>query len=397
MAYLAFNSTTGRFNTQTSGIEVGDGAFSQSATQLLRVADVDPQFNMLNDGSSLFYRLLSMLSTEEAASQPRYEFFEDDKYATRTTIGTVSSSTSIILDDAIAIVNTVLYNIRTGEAMLVTAVSGATCTIEREYQGTTEVALAEDDVVLLLGARLPEGGDANGGIAQLPTMGWNYVSFYSQGLSVTDVQDLSEMLNGSGQSSNEFRKQTMNLMEQMDNDLRWGTRSYDAATGGRIYHTNGFNAWAATNRISLSGALDWYDFNDNLNAMFEPTSSSPTKTLLCGQGLFSAINKVAWDRWTANPAFESTLGATMGTIALDGGGLVNLVLDKYGFATGTSLTNKGFLIDMNTVSLKPYTGFDLQWREVTQPESHTNRYEVFGSASLKMIHEENNAVITYTA
>lgn len=401
MAYLPFNSTTGRFNTQTTGITVGDGSFSQTTTQLLRIADVDPQFNMLNDGSSLFYRMMAMLATEEAATQPRYEFFADDKYATRTTVnyqaGYDAAATSIKVDDAIGVVNGVLYNVRTGEAMYITAVSDTDLTVVRGHQGTTAAAIVDGDTLLALGAFLPEGADANGGIFQLPTMDWNYVSFYSQGVSATDVQDLTAMLNGAGQSAGEFRKQTQNLMEQMDNDLRWSTRSYAAVSNGRVYHTNGFNSWVTTNRIDLEGALDWYDFNENFNPMFEPTSSSPTKILLCGQGLFSAINKVCWDRWTANPAFESTLGATMGTIALDGGGMLNIVLDKYGFASGTPLTNKGFVIDMNTVKLKPYTGFDLSWREVTQPQSHTRRWEVFGSSSLKMIHEENNAVVEYTA
>ena len=397
MAVIPFNST-GKFSTQTSGVAVSTGAYNQ--TDLLRIPDVDPMFHMLNDGSALFYRLLSMLAKEEPASQPRFEFFEDDKYSVRSTVnGAVAiDGTTVVLNDALAAVNTVLYLPATEEAILVTADGGSgSYTVSRGHQGTTAAAIADAAEVILIGASLPEGADANGGIAILPTKDYNFTSFFSQGCNATDVQQLTDMLNGTAQLDNEFRKQTLFLMEQIDQHIRWSSRNSAAHANGQLYYTGGFNNRVTTNDISLTGALTWEILNTQFNPVFMPTNSSPTKTLICGQTLFSAINAISWGHFTdfGTPQFQSTIGAVVGQILLDGGGIIDIVLDKHGFRSGTSEAGKGFLIDMNNIALKPFEGFDMVWRDVTQPQSHTEQYELFSSAGLKITNEETMAKVSY--
>jgi hypothetical protein len=403
MAVIPFNDT-GKFNTQTSGIAVSTGAYDQ--VDLLRIPDVDPMFHMLNDGSALFYRMLSMLAKDEAATQPRFEFFEDDKYPVRTTVASVTSGggpadteLEAVLTDGLATVNSVIYNKTNGEALLVTAVTGGTTiTADRGHQGTTKGTVAADDELILIGAALPEGADANGGIAILPTKDYSFVSFFSQGCNATDVQEITDMLNQTGQLPREISKQTLFLMEQMDQHIRWSSRFSESHTDGQLYYTGGFNDRVTTNDITKADAMDWKWFNTTFNPVFEHTTSSPTKTLLCGQKLFSAITEISWDHFTLNgtPTFQTSLGATVQQIALDGGGIIDVVLDKYGFKSGTSETGQGFLIDMNSIALKPFKGFDLTWREVTQPQSHTKKLELFGSTGLKVWNEEVHAKLDYT-
>lgn len=398
MAIIPF-SDTGAFNTQTSGIAVSTGAYDQ--TDLLRIPDVDPMFHMLNDGSSLFYRMLSMLAKDEAATQPRFEFFEDDKYAVRTTVngGVDAVATTIVFTDALLTVNTVAYLPATGEAILITAAGSApSYTVVRGHQGTTAAIIADEAEVILIGASLPEGADANGGIAILPTKDYSFVSFFSQGCNATDIQEITNMLNQTGQLPREMQKQTLFLMEQMDQHIRYSSRYSESHADGQLYYTGGFNDRVTTNDITKADAMTWKWFNTTFNPVFQPTNSSPTKTLLCGQTLFSAITEIAWDHFTVGgtPVFQSSLGATVQQVVLDGGGVIDIVLDKYGFKSGTSEANKGFLIDMNNIKLKPFQGFDLTWREVTQPQSHTKKLELFGSTGLKVTNEETHAKINYT-
>lgn len=398
MAIVPFNDT-GRFNTQTAGIAVSTGDYGQ--TDLLRIPDVDPMFNMLNDGSSLFYRMLSMLAKDSEATQPRFEFFEDDKYSVRTTVngGVDAAATTIVFDDALLGVNTVAYFPLTGEAMMVSAAGSApSYTVIRGHQGTTAAAVADGAEVILIGASLPEGADANGGIAILPTKNYSFCSFFSQGCNATDIQEAVDMLNQTGQLTSEMQKQTLFLMEQMDQHIRWSSRHSEAHADGQLYYTGGFNDRVTTNDITKADAMTWEWFNTTFNPVFEPTNSSPTKVLLCGQTLFSAITGIAWDHFTSGgtPEFQSSLGATVQQVLLDGGGVIDVVLDKYGFKSGTSEAGKGFLIDMNNIKLKPFKGFDLTWREVTQPQSHTKKLELFGSTGLKVTNEEVHAKINYT-
>lgn len=407
MAVIPFNDGTGKFNTQTSGIAVSTGAYGQ--TDLLRIPDVDPMFHMLNDGSALFYRMLNMLAKDSPANEPRFEFFEDDKYPVRTTVdGAVASTTeeTVLFTDAIFAVNSLAYNKTTGECMLVNTdnatVGEYECT--RGVQDTTAANIGDGDEIILLGTALPEGADANGGIAILPTKDYNFCSFFSQGCNSTDVQELTNMLNGTGQMGREFKKQTLFLMEQMDQHLRWSSRFSETHSDGQLYHTGGFNDRVTTNdqtwdTTTATGApLTWEFFNTQLNPIFEPTNSSPNKVLMCGQGLFSAITGVSWGHFTdyGTPTFQSSLGATVQQIVLDGGGIVDVVLDKYGFKSGTSETKQGFLIDMSNIMLKPFNGFDLTWREVTQPNSHTKKFELFGSTGLKVVNETTHAKVTLT-
>jgi len=371
-------------STRLSGIAVP--GLGTAGSDLLRINDVDPNFEFLNDGTALLYRTLAMLGTEEGADQPQYWFFNDDQYAVTTTATAAynDSVTSIVVADAIGVVGTAVGNPATGEIMLVTAVSGTTWTVTRGYQGTTAAAIADGADIALMGSTLEEFGTPKGGIVQLPNKVDNYCSFVSNTVNSSDLQEVTNMLNGVGQVGGEFNKMTLWTMRQMDRALRLSKGYLDSnfnGTGKAAYYTKGLDQYITTDAEIPSTGATWYDFNEQFNDAFLPTNSSPTKTLLCSQKMFSAINEVAWGRWTANPAFEKSLGATIGQIVLDGGGVIDVMLDKHGFTnTGT----QGYLMDMPYIKMKPMKGFDLQWRETTLANEHGITHEVFGSFSAKL-------------
>ena len=380
------------FTTQYTGVAVPD--LGTVGNDLLRINDVDPNFTLLNDGSALLYRIMMMFSKDTPADQPQYWFFEDDQYAVKTTCGGTSADdggeqlasdgTTLWLADNIAVAGSVIVFPKTGELALVTANSSGALTITRGYQGTegSQAAMDAGDEVVLVGATLEERGTAKDGIAKLPTKVDNYVSFFSQSVSSSSLQEVTNMLNGVAQKDGEFAKMTLHVMRQMDFHLRHSRGSLNTnfnSTGKAAYYTKGLEQYVTTNaELPLTG-LTWYDFNEAFNDAFLPTNSSPSKTLVCSQNAFSRINKVCFDRWTANPAFESTLGATMGQIALDSGNIVDVVLDKYGF---TTQGKQAYLLDFAYMGIKPMSGFELNWRDITLPTDHGSEHEIFGSTSL---------------
>ena len=399
MAMIPFTSAAaGRYGTQTSGIAVPTGTYD--ASDLLRIPEVDPTFHWLNDGTFVFYMLMSMFAKGEAQTQPRYEFFEDDLYPVRTTfVGAhaADATTAIVLASGIASANTNMFIPRTGEIIRCTSLSGATMVITRGHRGTTAAAILAGDDVFLMGQDLPEGADANLGVSQLPTKDWNAISFYSTGWRVTDVQDVSNMLNGTGQMARENRQQTIKMMREMDADLRWGARNVDTTTSanGTLYYTDGFNSRVSTHEIELSGELDWYSLNDALLPIFSETSSSLGKQFLMGQSLYSDINRIARDH-VQPVVYNETLGSNVQKLELEGGYTLDLIIDKHGFPPGTETSAWGFVIDAAGAEFLPYTGFDMVVRDVTQPNSHTPQVELFSSASMKLVHEQNNAVVKRT-
>jgi hypothetical protein len=381
MAYLQNNLTT-----RTTGITVPN--LGTVGNDLLRINDVDPTFVMLNDGTAMFHKLLSMWGADAPATQPQYHFFNDDIYAIKTTLndadGMVAGDTSMVVDDAIGVAGTVIAIPKTGELCLITAVSGSTWTITRGYQGTTAAAIADGDEIVLLGGVLEEYGSAKGGIVQFPTSVDNYVSFFSQSVNASNLQEVTDMLNGVGKTSGEFAKTTLWLTRQIDMMLRYSKGAIDTnfnGTGKTAYFTKGFEQYVTTNVEIPSVGLTWEALNTLFNPTFLPTSSSPTKTLMVSQTLFDIFCKVSQDRWTANPAYETTLGATIGQVALSSGGIIDIVLDRYGF---TTQGKQGYLLDIPYIKTKGMEGHEMKWREITLNNEHGRKFEVYGSSSLKV-------------
>lgn len=389
-------------NTQGNGYSVSTGAFDQ--TDLLRIPSIDPNFWYLNRGT-MFLKFLQMVTGSENVDQPRHEFYNDDKFDTVVTASTAynNSVTTIVLNESSAVApRAVLYNSNTGEAMYVTAVSGATLTVVRAHQGTTAVAIATTEKLLVLETSLPEGADRGLGIAKIPTKDYSVVSFYSESIAGTDLQEATNMLKNTGKISGQMADYTFKVMEQMDNSLRWSTRDIDTTTDadGTLYYTGGFNSTVTTNDVGLVGVLNWQDFNDEFNPIYDQTESSPTKTLICGPTLFGKINQIAWGHHTEGnsvPQFQKVLGDRMTQIQLDGGGIINLLRDQFGFSAAKGVAHRGFLVDPAYIQLMQFKEWDMIWRDVTEPGSHTERTEVFGSIGLKIAREEPHAKVAWTA
>jgi len=386
-------SVTMPYTTQTSGIAVGDN------DQFFRIRDIDQQIKELNMDGGIFYKVLNMLPSETPASQVKYEWAEDDVPAVSTKINNASGysavATGLTVDDSLGlIVNSIVQVAETKEIMYVTAVpTSTTITVVRGFSGSTPAAISDNDTLLFHGDQLPERAVANVNNGSTPTQFYNYIQRWSSGVQVTDIQNAIEMLDGVGQMPREIVRQTIKMKRQINNALIRGRRnaivSPVSADDGFVYTTQGFEGYITTNELDLAsdnGNLSWEAINSFANPLFTATSSSPSKMVLCGEILFSAFTKLAFDRF--QPAtFEPTLGATLQTIMTDQGGKLDIVLDKYGFPAGPT-SGEGIVIDLAHVTLKELQGQPLTWRaNVENNNAHVRQDELWGTASLKLSHE----------
>jgi len=275
------------WTTQTTGIEASIGAFNQ--TDLLRIPYVASEMPYLNTGSAVFWKLLGMLPMGDAVDQPRFEFFTDTKFETqvKSTAGTDNLAVTILVDDYLILPNMALYNQRTEEIVYVTAVNGLSLTVERGW-GSVAAATLTDDVWIILATNLPEGADANDGVVKTPTKDYNYVTFFSESLSETDVQKMTKMRNEVGKVKSSYTDTYAKLIEQMDNTLRFGVRHADTRTEGTVYSTGGFKSTVG-NTIDIAFGADYQALNDAFNPVFAHTSSSPVKFMLAGQGVHDKL------------------------------------------------------------------------------------------------------------
>jgi len=401
-------SVTLPYTTQTTGIAVGDN------DQFFRIRDIDPLIRELNMDDGVFYKVLTMLPQEAPASQPKYEWSEDDVPAVSTQInfaaGYNTVATGLTVDDSLGLIeNSLIYIAETAEICYVTAVpSATTLTVVRGFAGSTPAAISDNDTVLFLGDQLPELAVANVNNGSIPTEHYNYIQRWSKGVSISDLQDNVEMMGGVGQMPREVLRKALEMKRQINNALIRGRRnmivSPVTAADGFVYTTHGFEGYIQTNELDLggdNGNLSWEALNNFANPLFRATSSSPSKMVLCGEALFSAFTKIAWDRF--EPAsFEPTLGATLQRVVTDQGGILDVVLDKYGFLAGTPLSGEGIIVDLAHVGLKEFNGQPLTWRPNVQAnDAHVRQDELWGTASLKLTHESTmgkikGAVVEYT-
>ena len=381
------------YTTQTTGITVGDN------DQFFRIRDIDPLIKELNTDSGIFYKVLTMLPSEEPANQPKYEWAEDDVPAVTTQINNAAGydavTTSIVVDDGLGLIaNSLIYIAESREIMYVTAVSTNTLTVVRGFAGSSPAAINDNDTVLFLGDQLPETAVANVNNGSIPTQYFNYIQRWSKGVKISDMQDNVNMLGGVGQMPREVMRKALEMKRQMNNALIRGRKnmivSPVSSDDGFVYTSDGFESYITTNVLDIggnNGSVSWESLNGFLNPIFTATSSSPTKQLICGEALFSLITKISWDRFEP-AAFEETLGAVVKRIVTDQGGVIDVVLDKYGFPAGTPLSGEGIIPDLAHVKLKEFVGQPLSWRPNVQAnDAHVRQDELWGTASLKLSHE----------
>jgi hypothetical protein len=379
------------WTTQTNGIKAPIGNYSDS--DLLRIPYVESEMPYLNEGSALFWKLLSMIPVGEEVDQPRFEFFEDTKFDThvKSTTGYDDSATTIVVDSALVIPNMALYNARTKEVLYVTAATGTSLTVTRGW-GNAAAAILEDDVLIILGANLPEGGNANRGVLKTPTKDYNYVMFFSETISETDVQKMTNMRYNVGKVAGSYTDTYNKLIEQMDNALRYGVRKADTSISGdgTVYSSGGFINTCGQ-EINVPAGFTYADLCDLFNPMYEHSASSSEKILLCGQGVLNKLIALQEVREQVHPVtYNPVIGATVTTINLSGSGILRVVVDKMGFSIDRGLTNSYFIIDPKHIKQRPFKGFaDIVSRDVSQPESHTIVDEMYGCVGMQMTHKDD--------
>jgi hypothetical protein len=263
-------------------------------------------------------------------------------------------------------------------------VNSTTLTITRGYAGTTAAAVLDEDKWIILVTNLPEGASYNDGVIKLPTKDYNFISFFSESVSETDIQKMANMRDSIGKVAHAYSDHYLKLVEQMNNQLLFGVRFVDTAhSDGRIYHCGGFVDRVSQN-INVPNGADYDDLNEAFNTTFEATASSPTKYMIVGQIGYNALIKLQHERQPVSPpVWNGEIGAYITRIVLSGGGVIDVMLDKYGMTSSRGYQNWYFLIDPTHVRRRAYKGFeDIIRRDVTTPGRHTLVDEMYGSVGL---------------
>ncbi len=377
-----------RFLTDSTGISAPETAWN-----IFRNPDIDARLKELNILSPVFYKMLEMLSIEEDATQPRYDWGEDDIPANTSAVnhggGYSAVATSVVVDDATAFVaGDVVRSMTHNELILITNVVDATntLTIVRGHAGSTGAILSDDEVLLAVGNQLGENDTAPASRSKIPVEKYNYIEMFSRTFEVSELQQSTDMKYNVGTISKETLEKAFVIRRDMANALLYGKRYKGTNHNSKTYYsTGGFYEFATLNGLSTASAgLTWATLYGWAEAIFTPTASSARKTLICGQGVAQAITKIAYDK-TTFAGYNEVLGQQVNILRLPSGREIEIVQDPYTFNTTNGTSSKGILVDTAHIGLKWKSGWRLQWKQNTQANNvHGRIDEIYGACGLKL-------------
>ncbi len=394
MAYVS------NFLTDTAGITAPETSWN-----VFRNPDIDNRLYELNIYSSVYYKILELLTEEEDAKQPRFDWAEDDIPARTTAVNNVggyaNNATSIVVDDStVFIIGHVIRSMTHNELLLITDINDSTktLTVTRGYAGSSAAVLDNNEVLMDMGMVLGENGDAPNARGKIPTEKYNYIEMKSRTFAISELQQTTDMRYDVGKIPRETLEKAFSIRRDFAMALLYGKRSKTtAADGNTAYTTGGFYEFATENGLSTSASgLTWTTLYGWAEEAFIPTESSPRKILLCGSGVAQAITQIAYDK-TRFAEYNDVLGQQVNILRLPSGNEIEIIQDPYTFSSSFGTEKKGILIDTKHISLKWKEGWRLRWKQNIQNNyTHGRKDEIYGACGLKLKHPEVHGTITLT-
>ena len=395
---MSITMATSPITTQTSGIADG-------SDNIFRIKDISEADNRLDKDDGSYGKLLRLKGSDKV-NQVRHYWIETNKFSPHLVCATdcAAAATTLVVSDAGAVIGrSKIFNNSTGEIMIVTSKSTNTLTVVRAKNGIDE-AITAGDKLTLMAPGLAESMDALDPIAGVYSNLWNYISRTSRSIKGTHLQENSKMVGGLMQLTDQAVNLTLQLKEEMNQELWNGARlSYadQTAANGQIYSTGGFKQFVTTNYLDMAdvtGALNWKLLNEKVRASFVPSASSDEKFLFCGEKAYASLMEITDGHslpvemsMGVDQNVISKLGLMIKSIMTDEGKVVHIVLDRNGFPAGAGEEKDGAIVDLANIGLLEFAAEPLAWRRNIQTAaSHVIKHELWGSFGLKVVHESTH-------
>lgn len=213
-----------------------------------RVGDLASRVLMTGyTGTAPLLALTAGMPKEEAVDSS-YSWVEDSHISGNTTAAadkTSSETDLVVADSNIWTPNSIIMNQSTGEYMLVTAISGNTCTIIRGAFGTTAAAVTTNDIFQSIGTAFEEGGGKPSPVAQRGESRTNYVQIFKNGWSITGTAKKIKFKSGDQLAQN--RSQALGFhVEDLERAFMFGRPFVTTLNNGQLRTTGGVKYYIET-------------------------------------------------------------------------------------------------------------------------------------------------------
>lgn len=260
-------------------------------------------------GSATLFALTSGMESADC-TDPIVHWFEEEHVTGRQTVvtGGNSAATSIVLDSASTYVaNTVLLVEETGELVFVTAVSGATLTVERGFAGSTAATISTGHHFQRIGTAFEESSSRPTAVAVTGYARYNYTQIFRNSWDVSRTAKRTQHITGDVVAKNKADCMLFHS-EDIERSLWWGKRSHDVRNNRTFRTMDGLTSQIVTNVTAAGSTTSWTQFDTFLQGIFEKNvRGKPNERIaFAGNGALGVLNQIA----NKNSEIALEVGAT---------------------------------------------------------------------------------------
>jgi len=367
-----------------------------SGTEDTNIRDVSDRISLLQPDDAPLLAFMNGLKKKLKATNPKYEWLEDELIPNTVTIagGEASGSTSFALTSGQGVrvkVNDLLIS-NTGESLLVTAISTDTLTVTRSMGAVAATAYLTLDEFVLAGTAMLEG-------ATNPTSNWtkkvtktNYIQIFRDIVELTVTQVNTDSYGGNDRLY-QRKKKAVEHKRQIEQALLLGDGFEDTSASQTRRGTTGLLNWISTNVTDAGGVLTETEFETFMRSVFRyhPTVTAPEKWFLCAPMLISAINF-----WAKNALQIETSEKTFGVrIAKYRSGHGDLNITRHWLLEDfAEFKQYGFVVDPENVMYRFLQNLDTKLHiDIQNDNEEVQRDEYRTHAGFQLMQEKTHGLV----
>lgn len=311
-----------------------------------------------------------------------------------------STDVSIVVDDGtLFVANDLIRNVRTGEVMMVSAVSTNTLTVTRAW-GSTGAAMLDNDQIVFLSSAYPVNALSGTSKSTVPSESFNYTQIFRSPLQIGRTDKLSA-LNFTPGSDEERLLKEAGYTQLVNQEMAfWYSTKNEAAavdssgtrqrsTGGIFQHiTTNVSDISATGGILTEPVLDGF-----AEQAFD--RGSTTKFLFCSPKVLSKINQLAKDKIRMSSAKENVYGLDLMEY-MTAHGTFMLVRTSHFGSEGLSSVYGGHAVAIDPEQIKyAYLGESENELRLNIQENDRDgvKHEWIAEAGLQITNETTHAIL----
>lgn len=343
-------------------IAIGTSISTEEVLADEKVVDMDPKMRLLDPDSTQF-TTMSQRTTTRPATREKVNWLEEQYVNEVVTVaaagyGQGAVTVPVVAGQGVSVPNqAVLRNMRTGEAMLVTAGGGTdSLTVVPSWGGAASVAGLDGDKLLVVADAQKQGADLPAPLYSQRVLGFNYTQIIRTVWQFNGTTTAIELYGGR-EPAKEAARKAVEHKRKIENNGFFGAREFLASGQDVTGSAGGLIEFIQTNKQDVNGELT----SDFLDTFLATVLAKGSQDKVIFTGTIGAYYISRFNR-SGQGAFWKPSNESVHGVKVDGflsgvfGSLIPVVVKKEwsNFPSGDNGYNGNlFVVDMSNVERRP--------------------------------------------